>query len=75
MDSLHQQVHASIASAEREIAAVDRVLREWISVSRYATKYGISRHTLYKWMDAGVVHFYRVERVVRVRDQPPGAAA
>lgn len=62
----------ALEQADREI---DRTMREWISITRYAQKYGIARHTLYKWMDAGIVEFFRVERCVRLRDRPPRQAA
>lgn len=48
---------------------------QWLCITDYAHTYGVSRPTVYKWMDAGVlvegVHYYRVESVVRIYNRPP----
>jgi len=58
--------HALIA-ADRDLDQAER----WISISRYALVYGVSRTTVYKWMRAGVVETFQAERVVRVKNQKP----
>lgn len=55
----------------------DAELREaerWISISRYAVIYGVSRPTVYKWLEAGLVEYLRVNRCVRVRNHKPRCA-
>jgi hypothetical protein len=42
-----------------------------VSITRYADIYGVSRPTVYKWLDAGLLIVYRVDGVVRVMNQPP----
>ena len=43
----------------------------WLCVTDYADTYGINRSTVYKWLDAGLLEVYRVDRVVRIRNKPP----
>jgi hypothetical protein len=43
----------------------------WVTITRYADIHGVSRPTVYKWMDAGLLIMYRVDGVVRVLNQPP----
>jgi excisionase family DNA binding protein len=43
----------------------------WVSISQYARLYGIDRRTVYKWLDAGLLTVYRVDRVVRIKALPP----
>ena len=47
----------------------------WLSVSEYARAYGVDRSTVYKFMDAGLLDYYRVQipgmLVVRIRNLPP----
>lgn len=44
----------------------------WLSVSDYATKYGMSPDTVKKLRDAGLLDSFRFGRkLVRIRDQPP----
>lgn len=57
--------------AQEILQEAERTLGGWLSVSAYARKYCISRHTIYKWMDGGAVTFYRVDRLVRIKDEPP----
>jgi hypothetical protein len=45
----------------------------WVSITRYAEIHAVSRPTVYKWLDAGLLSTYRVDGVVRVRNIPPGA--
>jgi hypothetical protein len=44
----------------------------WVSISEYAQHYGVSRSTVRKWQACGLVDSYRVDRVIRVKNQPPG---
>lgn len=46
----------------------------WLSISAYARYYGVSRHTVWKWLQGGLLELYRVGRCVRVRHQPPTVA-
>jgi predicted site-specific integrase-resolvase len=43
----------------------------WVTITRYADIHGVSRPTVYKWLDAGLLVVYRVDGVVRVLNQPP----
>ena len=43
----------------------------WVSISQYARIYGVDRATVYKWLDLGVLKFYRVQRCVRIENIPP----
>jgi hypothetical protein len=43
----------------------------WISVTTYGQKHGVDRKTVHKWLAAGLLEFYRVERLIRVKDVPP----
>lgn len=43
----------------------------WVSISAYARIYGVDRRTVYKWLDAGLLTVYRVDRVVRIKALPP----
>lgn len=47
----------------------------WLSVSEYARTYGVDRSTVYKFIDAGLLDYYRVQApgllVVRIRNLPP----
>lgn len=44
---------------------------EWVNISLYAERYGISRYTVYKWLDAKVLRFYEAPGVLRIRNLPP----
>lgn len=46
----------------------------WISISRYAQLYGVSRPTVYKWLRAGLLETWKVRRCVRIRNQKPRCA-
>ena len=50
-------------------------LQKWVSVTRYATIYGVSRTTVYKWLDAGLLESYRVSATLRIRNMPPISSA
>jgi hypothetical protein len=47
----------------------------WLSITEYAKEYGVERSTVYKYMDAELVDYYRVRApgllVVRIRNTPP----
>lgn len=59
--------HTTLQRADRELDQAER----WLSISRYALVYGVSRNTVYKWMRAGVVETFQAERVVRIRNLKP----
>lgn len=44
---------------------------EWVTVTAYAHRFGISRATVYKWLDAKLLETYRLRHVLRVRNLPP----
>jgi excisionase family DNA binding protein len=44
----------------------------WISVRHYCERHGVNRQTIYKWIECGVVAHWRVGRVLRIRNLPPG---
>lgn len=44
---------------------------EYVTVTEFARRYGVGRDTVHKWIGAGILRFYRVETVVRVRNLPP----
>ncbi len=52
---------------------------EWLSLSEYAETYGVTRPTVYKWMDAGILidreDYYRVTlngiSVIRIYNRLP----
>ena len=43
----------------------------WLRISDYARFYGVSRKTVYKWIESGLLETYRVGLTIRVRHQPP----
>lgn len=43
----------------------------WISITLYSQKHGVDRKTVHKWLAAGLVESYRVQRLIRVKDAPP----
>ena len=43
----------------------------WVSITAYAALQAVSRKTVYKWLEAGLLITYRVGRLIRVRNQPP----
>lgn len=48
------------------------VKRGYLSVTDYAYKHSVDRKTVYKWMEMGVVQWYRrPDRVLRVLDSDP----
>lgn len=59
--------HATLQAADRELDHA----AHWISISRYAVLYGVSRTTVYKWIRAGMVERFQAEKVVRIRNQKP----
>lgn len=44
---------------------------EWVSVTDYARIFSVSRPTVYKWIEGGLLVTYRVEQVLRIKNQPP----
>lgn len=46
-------------------------IKDWLSISAYARAYGIDRGTVYKFLEANLLIYYRVERLIRIKDQPP----
>lgn len=44
---------------------------EWISTVAYGKRYGIDSRTVRKWMDAGLLRTYRVDKTIRVLNKPP----
>lgn len=44
----------------------------YVSISHYADLYGVTRQTVYKWLnEPGLLDWYRVARVVRIKNRPP----
>lgn len=43
----------------------------WLCITDYAVAYGVTRPTVYKWLDAGILETYKVQRVIRIRNIPP----
>jgi hypothetical protein len=46
-------------------------MKEWVTITEYAVIYAVSRPTVYKWMDAGLLETFQVEHTVRVKNRPP----
>jgi hypothetical protein len=44
---------------------------DWISVTRFAARYGVDRGTVYKWLGMQLLDIYRVGSLVRIRNLPP----
>jgi excisionase family DNA binding protein len=44
---------------------------DWLSITMYAATYGVSRPTVWKWLGSGLLTYYRVGRVIRIKDHPP----
>lgn len=44
---------------------------EWLSIPDYASRYGVHRQTVRKWLAAGLLTVYQVGKVIRVKHQPP----
>lgn len=60
----------ALRAADRELDQAE----QWVSISRYALIYGVSRRTVHKWLRAQLLETYRVGWLVRVRNQPPRCA-
>lgn len=45
--------------------------RVWVSVMTYAEIHHVDRHTVYKWLDAGLLHYYQIGRLIRIKNEPP----
>lgn len=43
----------------------------WLSIQAYGRTFGVTAHTVYKWLEAGLLESYRVGRCVRIKNQPP----
>lgn len=48
---------------------------EWLTIRRYALTYGANRKTVFKWLDQGLLEWYRVGFFLRVKNQPPATTA
>lgn len=46
-------------------------MADWLSVSSYARAYSVARHTVYKWLEAGLLEAFQVGAVVRIKNCPP----
>lgn len=46
-------------------------MSDWLTISQYADAYAVSRPTVYKWLEAGLLTFFQVHRTIRVRNIPP----
>lgn len=44
---------------------------EWVSITVYAKKHGVSRVTVYKWLSLKLLDTYQAGRVVRIFNKPP----
>ena len=44
---------------------------DWVSIKEYAALYNVHPNTVVKWMDAGLLVWWRVSRTVRIKRQPP----
>lgn len=44
---------------------------DWVTISAFARRYGIDRHTVYKWLDARILQTYAVGKLLRIRNLPP----
>lgn len=44
---------------------------EWVSITAYALQFSVTRKTVYKWLEAGLLDTFRVGRCIRVLNQPP----
>lgn len=43
----------------------------WLTIKAYCYHYSITRWTLGKWLEAGLLTTYRVGRTVRIKHEPP----
>ena len=62
----------AISKAERSLAALTP--REYLTISHYAHIHDVGRQTVFKWMRAGLLDWYREGKVIRVKNQPPKGA-
>jgi excisionase family DNA binding protein len=46
-------------------------MTEWLSVKEYAEIYRVTRPTVYKWRDCGLLRTFQIGRVVRIYNAPP----
>lgn len=44
---------------------------DWVSIKEYAGIYGVHRHTVAKWIEAGLVIAWKTGKTVRIKRQPP----
>ena len=51
--------------------ATDTTDREWLTVTAFAARYGVSRGTVYKWLAGRHLETYEQGTVLRVRNLPP----
>ena len=46
-------------------------MNDWLTVAQYADAYAVSRPTVYKWLEAGLLTFFHVHRTIRIKHAPP----
>ncbi len=50
----------------------EKATNEWLSIGAYARAHGVSRATVYKWLECGLLEHYRMPpSLVRIRNMPP----
>lgn len=45
--------------------------RTYLSIEAYARQWGVSRQTIYKWLDAELLEHYRFDGMVRIKNICP----
>lgn len=63
--------HDAGLGGSREAFAGPMNRADWVSIKEYATLYNVHPNTVAKWMDAGLLVYWRVHRTVRIKRQPP----
>ena len=43
----------------------------YLSYKQYQKKYSVSRSTVDKWRFAGLLTIFQIEKVIRIKDEPP----
>lgn len=62
---------ADTEKARQLLKDAQRLEAEWMTISAYAIKYGVSRNTVYKWLEADLLEVLDALGVRRLRDKPP----
>ena len=44
---------------------------DWLSIKEYATLYNVHPNTVAKWMEAGLLIFWKGPKMVRIKRQSP----